>query len=205
MPPLAALAALQLLAVLSPGPDVIAVMQTAARSRQARVWAALGMAAGNAVWAAAALLGLGLLLQAVPALALALRVLGGLYLIWMGARMWQLSLRPAPAAPIPTPAPTSATDWQAFRRGLLTNLANAKAAIYYTSIFASLLDPALPLLSRLAAFGTVMLVTTAFFVGAALLLSSPGPQRVYAGAAARLDRLGSTVMLGFGTFLLLEH
>jgi threonine/homoserine/homoserine lactone efflux protein len=64
-----AIAAAQLVAVVSPGPSFLITARTAVvRSRGDGMKVAAGLAAGTIVWAGAALFGLNALFQALPAL-----------------------------------------------------------------------------------------------------------------------------------------
>src|SRR3954452_22831364 len=77
-----------LLGAMSPGPSFLVVARTAVASSRARgILAALGMGFGGAAFALAALLGLQLLLTAVPALYKALQVLGAAYLLLTAYRL----------------------------------------------------------------------------------------------------------------------
>src|SRR6185503_18291200 len=81
--------------VVSPGPSFIMIARTAAAgSRADGLAAALGMGAGGFCFGLLALAGLQGLLAAVPALYLALKVAGGLYLAYMGLRMWLSARQP---------------------------------------------------------------------------------------------------------------
>ena len=73
------------LGAISPGPSFVMVARTAvASSRADGLAAALGMGVGGVIFAAAALLGLHVVLTAVPWLYLGLKVLGGAYLLFLG-------------------------------------------------------------------------------------------------------------------------
>ena len=57
--------------------------------RRAGVLVALGVSTGATIWASAALFGLSLVFARSLQLAAALRVLGGLYLLYLGQRLWR--------------------------------------------------------------------------------------------------------------------
>jgi threonine/homoserine/homoserine lactone efflux protein len=84
--------------VVSPGPSFVMVARVAVASSRARGLAtALGMGVGGATFGAAALLGLQGILAAVPALYVALKVLGGLYLCWLGFLIFKSARQPLAA------------------------------------------------------------------------------------------------------------
>ena len=83
------------LGAISPGPSFVLVARTAvASSRADGLAAALGMGAGGVLFAGAALLGLHVVLNAVPGLYLGLRLLGGAYLILLGCMIWRGARKP---------------------------------------------------------------------------------------------------------------
>lgn len=66
---LVAVSALAAVGIMSPGPDFVVVSYTAMTGARRRAgWVASGVVLGNAVWAAAAVLGLGALLGLAPTL-----------------------------------------------------------------------------------------------------------------------------------------
>ena len=87
---LAALLAVHLGAVATPGPNTLLVTNIAAAgSRRAALWAAAGTGAGALVWVAATLGGASALFVAFPRLAEILRWAGGAYLIFLGGQaLW---------------------------------------------------------------------------------------------------------------------
>jgi len=128
-------AAVHLLALISPGPDFFFVSQTAvSRSRKEAMLGVLGITAGVMVWAGVALLGLHIILEKMAWLHNIIMVGGGLYLCWMGYQMLRGALKKS-AASTDEPQVELARGGQSFIKGLLTNLANPKAIIYFGSVF----------------------------------------------------------------------
>ena len=93
---------------------------------------AMGIGIGGVIWAAAALFGLALVFEAAPSLLWALKIIGGLYLIYMAWGMWRTA-----DVPLDTTAasktPRSAAS--AFRLGVWTQLSNPKPAVLFSAIF----------------------------------------------------------------------
>ena len=78
------IAAVHLIALMSPGPDCFIVMQTAVgRSRKEALCCVLGITLGVAFWAALSLLGLQWLFERFAWLQQVIMLLGGLYLGWL--------------------------------------------------------------------------------------------------------------------------
>ena len=110
------IAIVQLIALMSPGPDFFYVSQTAvSHSRREALAGVVGITLGVAVWAALALLGLQLLLHRLLWLERAIAVCGGAYLCWMGLKMLRGALA-APAGGVPMHAVKLANGpWRALR------------------------------------------------------------------------------------------
>lgn len=190
------------LAILSPGPNVLVVSQTAAsRSRRAGVFAALGIATGAAIWSGAALLGLAVLFERVAWLYGVIAALGGLYLIYIAWRLWRGADRPLVLAG--DTHEHARTDWQAYRLGLLTNLTNPKALVFYGGIFAALLAPDLPTTIRFAALAVIVVNSTLWHVALACLFSAERTQRFYAKVKGWIDRIAATALALLGLRLML--
>ncbi|WP_309570386.1 LysE family transporter [Deinococcus sp.] len=201
---LLAVAALHVVVLVVPGPDVLLVSQTAlARTRRAALLAGLGVVLGIACWAGLALLGIGALFQAFPWVHGIVRVAGGAYLLWMGFTLWRASLRPdvgeAPSQPVPL------GDLRALRAGFVTNISNPKAAVFFGSVFSGVLGAGASSGLKLAAFGIIVCLSLAWFALVALGMSTARMQGAYLRGRRVIDRMAGTLMAGFGGLLLLER
>lgn len=79
-----------MLALISPGPNLLIVTQTAmSYNRRTGVFVAMGLATGAAIWSTTALVGLNVVFAYVTWLYEALRFVGGIYLIYLGIRIWR--------------------------------------------------------------------------------------------------------------------
>ena len=189
--------------MVSPGPNVLVVTQTAAsETRRAGVWAALGIAAGAALMSSAALAGLSVVLTQFAWLHAALRLVGGAYLIYLGVKLWRGAGAPA-AFSAATANGVPRTDWRAFRLGLATNLTNPKALLFYGSVFAALFAPDAPPWVRLAAVGIIAVNSTGFHVALACLFSTPRAQAGYQRIKPWVDRVAGTGLALLGLRLML--
>lgn len=192
------LAAVWLIGVLTPGPNFFATLHMAAKhGRRAGLMTVAGIAVGLSFWAVVGLLGIRILFTTVPLATIAVKVVGAVYLVWMGVKLWNSAGTP-PAATTP--------GWQsAFRFGLLTNLANAKTAAFAASLFAVALPPHASLGLFVAAFITIVSMSAAWY-GACAIAGSGGPvMRVYARFQKWLARIAGAVFVGFGIKLAVDH
>jgi threonine/homoserine/homoserine lactone efflux protein len=212
--PVFAIAGAILIGAMSPGPSFVVVVRTAvARSRRDGIASALGMGVGGLVFDGLALLGLTAILASVEWLYLALKVLGGLYLIYLAVRIWR-----GAADPIRVPEDAgrgqgtsggvlvgaSVTPWRSFLLGLTTQLSNPKTSIFYASIFAALLPANAGL--EVAAFllPAVFLIETGWYTTVAVAASSERPRQAYLRWKAKIDRLAGAVMALLGLRLIAD-
>lgn len=192
-----------LLAVMSPGPSLLVVAQASVgRSRDAGIWTAAGLALGTLIWASSALFGLAVLFETAPWLYLAMKLAGAGYLFWLAFMLWRHASRPLS---VPPPAPEGrALAGTALRRGLLTQLSNPKVAVFFGSIFITLLPPQ-PSAVMIAAL--LVIVCGNEFVWYWLMahaFSSRRMRRRYGRLKALIDRLTGGVLAALGLKLVIE-
>jgi threonine/homoserine/homoserine lactone efflux protein len=194
---LASIVAALSVGVISPGPSFVMVARVAVASSRIRALAtALGMGAGGAIFGAAALLGLQSVLLAVPALYAGLRVLGGLYLCYLGFLIFRSAQRPLTV--VGANGERSSGPLRAFWLGVTTQVSNPKTAIVYASVFAAFLPASFSLGFAAALLAAVFLVESAWYALVAVLFSSSGPQRAYLSYKSWVDRAAGAVMFGLG-------
>jgi threonine/homoserine/homoserine lactone efflux protein len=124
-----------LLIELTPGPNMayLAIL-SADRGRLAGLAAVAGVALGLALLGLLAIYGLGALVLEQPWLYQTLRWTGVFYLLYLAWEAWSDSRKPIEAL---DPMEGS---WRFFRRGLITNLLNPKAALFYVTVMPSFLS-----------------------------------------------------------------
>lgn len=112
---------------LTPGPNMtwLAILSLA-HGRRAGLMAVAGVASGLAIIGVAAALGAAALITSSEIAWQVLRWAGIFYLLYLAYDIWQGTEdgKPAPAK----------SDMAAFRMGLITNLLNPKAAIFYLTV-----------------------------------------------------------------------
>ncbi|MBB4843847.1 threonine/homoserine/homoserine lactone efflux protein [Paucibacter oligotrophus] len=181
----------------SPGPSFVMVARTAASSGRSRgLSAALGMGLGALLFAAASLLGLNALFLAVPALYIVLKVAGGLYLAYLGLRIWRGAAHSLEAS---VAGPESAQPRKSYLLlGLATQVSNPKTAIVYASVFAAFL-PATPSLQfNLLLVALVFFVEAGWYAVVATVLSSEAPRNAYLRFKKWIDRAAGGIMGALG-------
>lgn len=124
---------------LAPGPDNLLVLSLGiARGRRHGMAFGLGCAAGCINHTLLAALGVGALIVASEAAFTALRVAGGLYLLWLGLQ----AIRHAAPARLGEPAAANGESCaRLFRRGLLANAINPKVVLFFLAFLPQFVDP----------------------------------------------------------------
>lgn len=141
---------------LTPGPNMAwLALLTATAGRRAGMAAVLGITLGLAVQALLSAAGLAALLRAWPALFQALHVAGVAYLLYLALESWRDARNPAHHLPGGGEDGTTG-----FRRGLVTNLLNPKAALLFVTVLPGFLSADAP--------GTGVAVLSAVYLAVAL-------------------------------------
>lgn len=187
---------------MSPGPSFVMVSRIAvSRSRRDGLAAALGMGLGGVVFSILALAGLTALLSQFEWLYLALKVAGGIYLIYIAFRIWRGASDPLDMGE--TALGTCAVG-RSFMSAFLTQISNPKTIVVYASIFAALLPQSIPIGLIVAIPIGVFAVEAGWYTIVAYAFSARHPRRVYLSAKAWIDRLAGTVMAGLGLQLVIS-
>lgn len=158
---------------ISPGVDTMIVIKNVIlKDRKAGVLAALGICSGLLVHALLSALGLSLILTQSEFLYNMVKIIGALYLIWIGVNtlkdinnntlaVEKNNLKPSRSKLFSNP----------FQEGLLSNLFNPKAVMFFLAFFPQFINPSDPIILKtlfLASIkfviGLVWLVTLAIFI-----------------------------------------
>jgi threonine/homoserine/homoserine lactone efflux protein len=188
------LAVVHLLAVASPGPSTVLVVQTAAVSRRRGVISAFAMMLGALAWAAAALFGLQALFAQFAWLYRVFQVAGGLFLVYLAVMIWRHARDPVPE--IATMA--GGSDWQVFIRALLLQLSNPKIMVFFGSIFLSVLPHDMPAWMQGVVLALVAFDEFTWFALLALTFSGGTARAFYRRAKFWIERFmgGALALLG---------
>ncbi|TNV15824.1 threonine export protein RhtC [Buttiauxella sp. B2] len=199
-------AVLHIVALITPGPDFFFVSQTAvSRSRKEAMMGVLGITGGVMVWSGVALLGLNLILEKMAWLHNIIMVGGGLYLCWMGYQMLRSALKKETAKPTEEVSVELARGGRSFLKGLLTNLSNPKAIIYFGSVFSLFVSNDVGSAERWGLFVMIALETFAWFTVVASLFALPQMRRGYQRLAKWIDGVAGALFAGFGIHLIISR
>jgi len=187
------------LVVLLPGPDTLVVVRNLVRGgRRVAARTVLGVLSGLTVWVVTVVLGLTAVLRASHDAYTGLRIVGALYLIYLGAR----SLRRHPEEDGTASRRLLGTGYTA---GLLTDLLNPKVGVFFVTFLPGFVPHGYPVAWTSLLLGAIfVLLTGAYF--ALLLTASQAVSRWLGNSCLRrrLDRCTGLVLIGFGLRLVLE-
>lgn len=190
---------------ISPGPaTALLVRQSVRGQRRTALATVLGIEAGVLFWAIAAAFGLSALLVASEVAYTALKVIGVCVLLWIGGQtLWSARKdrgnghresagpRQLPLSPVRPAA--------GFRAGLMTNLANPKAAVFAISFLPQFVAPGAPVRSTLLLFAVVWVaVDLSWYLTFAMLLTRLSRWLVRPPVRRRLEQVSGTVLIGLG-------
>jgi threonine/homoserine/homoserine lactone efflux protein len=165
-----------------------------AHGRKAAAATVLGVVLGDGTAMTASLAGLGALLAVSPALFVALRWAGAIYLVALGLRLWR-----APANAIDStdavPPRSRALVFHAFAVTAL----NPKTLVFFLAFVPQFLDRSAPVVPQFAIFEATFLTLAAmnaafYALSAAAARSALGQARV----RRNLNRAGGSLLIGAG-------
>lgn len=183
-----------LVAAASPGPGIAAlVARVLGRGPRGAVAFSAGLAVGDVVWLACAVVGLAALAEAFHGLFLAIKYGGVAYLAYLAYRIW--------TAPVEARALAAETarehPFRLFLAGLALTLGNPKVMVFYLALLPTILD-----LSRVTLWGFAELVGVTLsvlgLVFAAYALAAAQARRLFTSPRAlrALNRATGAAMAG---------
>lgn len=204
LPQLAAVAGVMFLACVSPGPDLVAVTSHALVRRQSGLGAAAGIASSHLIWAALAVFGLGMVVSEMAGLYGAIRLVGAVYLLYLGGKIL-LGLRKDDGSPSPVGRAPARSVGESYRKGLLVGLTNPKAAAFFGSLFVTMLPAHAPTWVHCTTVLMVTGVSACWFCGIAVLFSTGRVQQGYARLRKPIDAVMGVALVSLGAKLALDR
>jgi threonine/homoserine/homoserine lactone efflux protein len=188
-----------LLAVI-PGPGLLYVAaRTLAGGRQEGLLSIAGTAAGGLVHVAAGALGVSALLIASAQAFSILKLVGAIYLVWLGVKTIRAAgdqLREPPA-----------TRGSAFRDGVAVEAFNPKTAVFFLAFIPQFIDPSHSVMLQFALLGSVSVAlnSLADIVVAFAASRARDTYRLRPRLMRWFGRISGSVMCGLGASLLLTR
>ncbi len=193
-----------LLGAMSPGPDFVIVVRNSMMSdRRVGMASGAGVGLGVFVWAMLSGLGVAGLLAASAQAFEVVKIAGAVYLCYLGVRALLAARRGAYETTEDTGA-RSVGAVAGFRQGLLNNLLNPKAAVFFLALLPQFLPVHATLADTVETAFTAMLTTTVWFLVLAAGIATL--RKVFTRRRVRraIDAVMGTLMVGIGVRIALE-
>ncbi|MFL2561254.1 MAG: LysE family translocator [Gammaproteobacteria bacterium] len=165
------IAILHLFAVASPGPDFLLVTRQCLRfDRTVAIWASAGIATGILFHSFIAITGVTLIISSNPEVFRWLKVLASIYIAYLG----YLSIFKSSTSVSDEGKKDNENYVGSFTLGLITNILNPKAILFFITVFTAVVDASTTRL-LLGLYGLYMSITTfIWFTGISYIFSNQG-------------------------------
>ncbi len=187
-----------LLVALTPGPGIFYVAaRTLAGGRGEGMASSIGLGLGGLVHVIAGAVGISALVMASAEAFTMVKILGAVYLVWLGLKAWR-------EARVFLPTIRTTGSRQAFREGIIVEALNPKTAAFFLAFIPQFVDASQPVAAQFVVLGviSVALNTTADIVvtyGAAIARADLENRP---SLIMRARRASGAVMCGLGASLL---
>jgi leucine efflux protein len=203
--------------VLAPGPNSVYVFALAAQhGARAAYLGILGVVVGDTILMALATIGAASLFKANPSVFVLIKYIGATYLAWIGVRLlygawykWrQHRTHLAQTAAPPALSNIQLDGKRPFTKGLIIDLLNPEAILFFLSFFIQFINPAYPNPAlSLAMLGIIFQITSVAYLSllifAGMWLANLFRQRRWLTASA--ESSAGALFIGFGLKLITEN
>jgi RhtB (resistance to homoserine/threonine) family protein len=193
--------------ILVPGPDTAVVTKNVLlHGRRTALGTSLGVSAGLSVWTLAAAVGVASVVRASAVAFTVLKLAGALYLVWLGVEALRTTRRTDSAAGLSAVDRPALGALHGFRQGFLSDLANPKIGIFFTSLLPQFVNPAHSVLLPFLALGAVFVLMTLTWLSAYCLIAERAAETLLRPRVkAAMDRFTGIVLIALGVRLATEH
>ena len=194
------IAVIQFVGWATPGPNHLTIITASVPAgRPAGLRAGMGIAAGALTWSLIAVSGIAVVFDLMPPLYIALRVIGAVYLVYMGINAFRAATQGGVfrlEPDISSPATTAP-----FRTAFLVMMTNPKAVLFFGSILTAFIPPDGPhwlMLVIALQIGILAAILNGF---AALFFSSGPVMRAFQNASYVTSVLFGVLFCGLGALV----
>lgn len=197
---------IHVLGLISPGPDfAVVVKNSLTKGKRAGIYTTLGIALGCLIHMSYSIIGISYVIAQSILLLSVLKFAGAGYLIYLGIKA--LRAKPVKATDVAVEQSISSmmSRGQAFRSGLLTNLLNPKATLFFLSIFTVVMRPGTPAIVQLT-YALIMSGTAVlWFSLVTFVLTRPIIQQRFRKVQHWVDRTMGVVLIALGVKIALSR
>lgn len=185
------------LALLSPGPDFVLIVKSSIKhGGKKSIGVATGIASANAVYISLCLVGVGSILASSVAIMIALKIAGGLFLIYLA--FMALKAKKSSYIELPISNAEHETSKTTFTKEMLTGfmsgILNPKNLLFYLSLFSVVLTADVSLSFKLALGAWMTLVVFLWDVAIIYFLSTSKVRSKFSKAAYYVDKVTGVVL-----------
>jgi threonine/homoserine/homoserine lactone efflux protein len=193
-----------LVIIIIPGPDqALMTRQALVRGKMSGFASTLGGALGLTVHASMASFGLTALLVASPVAFNVLKIVGAVYLVWMGFQTIRMARRAATDQP--TGEPTDRKPLRCIRKGFLTNALNPKLAVFFVTFLPQFLPTTGPVLTQALTYcGVFAVLYLAWFSLYVFTVDRVGSVLRRPRVRSGIEYVTGMLLLGFGAGLAIQ-
>jgi RhtB (resistance to homoserine/threonine) family protein len=200
LPSIISLTCLQLVALISPGPDfAVVVRNSLIYSRKTTMITAFGVALGVMVHITYIMLGLGFVIAETKILFEILKYTGAAYLVYIGYKGIRANKHELNLSTGGHLEDISAIN--ALKSGFLTNALNPKAMLFFLSVFSIVVQPNTPAFIMIIYSVIIFLTTLAWFGFVALCLSGK-MKKIFSSYNHWIERVTGCLLILIGIRLL---
>ena len=199
-PEFLALLLITIITILTPGPDFLVIVKnTLVRSRRAGIYTALGVS--TAIWfhIAYSITFVNYITGASDRVFEIVRILGGMYLLWLGSK----ALLASSNSCIRIENNEHALLGSSWQQGFINNILNPKATMFFVSVFSQIVGPDAELITQLF-YGVVLTLNLrAWVLCLANNLTSNHFISIFEKHILALERTAGVTFIGFSLFIFL--
>ena len=186
-----------------PGPTILTVISfSVANGRRANLPLVAAVALGDSTALVLSILGLGALLAAAAFWFTVVKWVGGLYLLYLGIRLWRAGVKAAAESAAPAPS----SRWRLFANTYLVTALNPKGIVFFVAFLPQFVSPDAATGRQLWVLACTFVLMAAinatlyavFASSARRLLASPRAQR-------RFNLAGGSILAAAGILALLAR
>ncbi len=188
-----------------PGPAVILTVKNSIKyGFKVSLAGILGNCVAMIIMASISALGLGAIILASSTLFAIVKIIGGVYLVYLGVKAWNTPLLKKDEQPRP-PYQSKKEFMSVFKEGFWVGISNPKAIAFFTAVFPHFIDPTRSFAPQFLTLILTVEGIACFICTGYALLSSRTAQYLHRDNSGNLfPKLTGGAFIGFGVALLYE-
>ncbi|KAB8332763.1 LysE family translocator [Scytonema tolypothrichoides VB-61278] len=189
------------LVIMSPGPNfVLTLRNSLAHSRQAGIYTALGVTAGDLIHVICWLIGIGVIISKSILLFNLLKWLGAAYLIYLGIKSLQAKHQDNF---VEEQTSSELKSWAAFKNGFLNCLLNPKVTLFLLALFTQIIRPGTPVAVQIIYGLTIVGIEFTWLAFVATVVCVAAIKRQFLSISHWFERIMGAVLIFFALRLAL--